>query len=125
MQLSVQGWEIFFNVAYTLVTAVVSLAILFFYKTRQPIYYGFLVWGLGFIFCACFFLGLYGESLETFMASKTTTLEDVLVKERLVSNLKILVFIVPGVMAGIAANLLTEFLLREKPRTYTHSRPTR
>lgn len=117
MQLSVQGWEIFFNVAYTLIIAIVSLTVLLLYKAKQPVYYGFLFWGFTLILCACFFLGLYGESLEVFMASRTTTQEEVLVRDRLVSSLKILVFIVPGVVAGIAANLLTEFLLREKPKT--------
>ena len=117
MHLSVQGWEIFFNIAYTVLTILVSLVILVLYKAKQPVYYGFFIWGFMLIVSACLFLGLYGESLETFMASRTTTPDEVLVKERMVSNLKILVFIVPGVMAGIAANLLTEFLLREKPKT--------
>ena len=116
MQLSLQGWEIFFNVAYTTLLAIVSLGILFLYKAKQPVYYGFLVWGFSMIFCACVFLGFYSESLDAFIATKTITPDELHVKERLISNLKILVFIVPGVMAGIAANLLSEFLLREKPK---------
>ena len=88
MQLSIHGWEVFFNIAYTAMLAVVAFFIFLFYKAKQPVYYGYLFWGFFLILCACFFLGLHGESLDGFIATKTKSPDEALVKENLITNLK-------------------------------------
>lgn len=115
MELSAHQWEMLFNIVYTVLTALVTFFIFVGIKAKQPKYYGLLIWAFFLILCASFFVGLYGESLEALQASVAKLPEEVEVKKNLISNLKILVFIVPGVMAAVAANLITEFLLRGKP----------
>jgi divalent metal cation (Fe/Co/Zn/Cd) transporter len=103
------------NIGYAVITGVIAIALILGIKARQPKYYGLLFWAIIILIAASFFFGLYGNWLEVFTKSSATSDIEKEVKNDLISTLKILVYIVPGVMAAVASNLITEFLLRDKP----------
>ncbi|MBI3524543.1 MAG: hypothetical protein HY066_08435 [Betaproteobacteria bacterium] len=115
MQLSPSGWETFFNVVYFGLALLFSVFVLANYRALRPKYYGLLYWALILILCASLLFGLYNGSLDLFLAMKGLKPEEEVVRTRLSENLRILVFVVPGVMLGIAANLITQFLNAPSP----------
>jgi hypothetical protein len=102
--------ETFFNVAYFGLPFLFFGPIIFGYRTFRPKYYGLLGWSLILILCASLLFGLYSESLEQFFALTGLKADEEIVRTRLSANLRVLTFIVPGIMLGIAANLITQFL---------------
>ncbi len=115
MDFSTDQLVILFNIVYATITALLSICIFIGYKVKQPKYYGLLLWAFVLIIFASFFVGLYGDALEAFQSTAAENFDEEKLKENMISSLKILVFIVPGVMVAIAANLITEFLLTTKP----------
>lgn len=115
MQLSPSGWETFFNIAYFGLALFFSVFVLAGYRAVRPKYYGLLGWALILILCASLLFGLYSGSLDLFLAMKGLKPEEEIVRARLSENLRILVFVVPGVMLGVAANLITQFLNAPSP----------
>ena len=112
---SPSDWETFYNVMYFGAALLVSLPILVFYRHLRPKYYGFLYWALVLILAAAVLFQLYGGSLDLFLAMKGLKPDEEAVRTHLTEDLRILVFVVPGVMLGVAANLITQFLNAPHP----------
>lgn len=106
---------VLFNIAYTLITLLISFFIFYFYKILQPKYYGLLFFAAFIAVISCFFLGFYNNALELFNHAVTSTPIEENIKTDMVQSLKVLVFIVPGIMAAVSANLVTEFMLKRNP----------
>ena len=111
MELSAQEWGIVFNTIFFGLAICFGLFVIFMYKKWQPIYYGYLMWSLVLMLFAAFLFGLYTLSINQIgMINNYESL-----KQNLLHNLSILIFVVPGVMLAVSANLLTEFLKLKKP----------
>lgn len=121
MQLSPSGWETLFNVIYFGLALLFSFFVLSGYRAIRPRYYGLLWWALILILCASLLFGLYSGSLDLFLAMKGLKPEEEVVRVRLSENLRILVFVVPGVMLAVAANLITQFLNAPSPSEQEHA----
>lgn len=115
MHLSPSGWETLFNIIYFGFALLFSLFILFGYRHLRPRFYGLLYWALVLILCASFLFQLYSGSLDVFLAMKGLKPDEEAVRLRLSEDLRILAFVVPGVMLGVAANLITQFLNTPNP----------
>lgn len=110
MQLSLSGWETLFNAIYFGLALLFSVFVLSGYRALRPKYYGLLCWALILILCAALLFGLYNGSLDIFLAMKGLKPDEEVVRTRLSENLRVLVFVVPGLMLAVAANLITQFL---------------
>lgn len=115
MHLSPSGWETLFNVIYFGFALGIAGFVLFLYRLNPPKYYGFLYWAVFLILGASFLFQMYSGSLDLFLEMKNLKPEEEAVRRRLTEDLRILVFVVPGVMLGIAANLITQFLNTPSP----------
>ena len=115
MSLSLSTWELIFNLAYFGLALVVAALIIYLYRAMRPKFYGFLYWSLVLILAASFFFGLYTITLDGFFSIQGLDSEEVASRTRLSTNVRILAFVVPGVMLAIAANLITQFLNTPKP----------
>jgi Ca2+/Na+ antiporter len=115
MQLSPSGWENFFNVIYFGLALLFSFFVLLGYRANRPRFYGLLFWALFLILCSWLLFSLYSESLDLFLAMKGLKPNENAVRIHLSENLRILVFVVPGVMLAVAANLITQFLNASSP----------
>lgn len=115
MQLSPSGWETLFNVIYFGLALLFSFLVLLGYRAIRPRYYGLLLWALFLILCSSLLFGLYSESLDLFLAMKGLKPQEEVVRVQMSENLRILVFVVPGVMLAVAANLITQFLNAPSP----------
>lgn len=115
MNRSPADWETLFNVFYFGCALVISLFVVVGYKSKPPKYYGLLYWALTLILGASFLFGLYNGSLEAFLEIRGLKAEEAAVRTRLTDNLRTLVFVVPGVMLAIAANLITQFMNTQAP----------
>ncbi|GEM_PF-4798478 len=97
-------------------TLFIGLALLLFfivmipYRALQPKGYGLLFYALLLTLCACLTYGLYNDELQVLADSIASSS----VTAKLASNLRILVFVVPGLMLGVAANLITAYLQAPK-----------
>ncbi len=115
MGLTLQDQATYLNIAYVILLFMIAIPVIFFIKLKQPIYYGYLFWGLVLTICAVFFIGAYSSYLELFINTTTKSSLEEEIKNDLISNLKVLVFIIPGLFLAISANFFTEFLKLKKP----------
>lgn len=115
MHLSASGWETFYNVIYFGFALVVAFFVLIGYRAYRPKYYGLLYWALVLILGASFLFQMYSGSLDVFLEMKNLKPDEEVIRKNLSEDLRILVFVVPGVMLGVAANLITQFLNTPKP----------
>lgn len=106
-QLSPSDGKILFNCIYYGLAFILSGFVLYFY----PQFHHDLFWGVVLILFASLLFGLYGESFEAFRVTKDALKpEEEAVRISLSENLRILAFVVPAVMLGVAVNLITQFL---------------
>lgn len=84
--------------------------VLILYRANRPKYYGLLYWALLLILGASLLFQIYSGSLDLFLEMKNLKPDEEAARRRLTEDLRILVFVVPGVMLGVAANLITQFL---------------
>lgn len=110
MHLSASGWETLFNVMYFGFALGIAVFVLFLYRVNRPKYYGLLYWALFLILGASFLFQIYSGSLDLFLEMKNLKPDEEVVRRRLTEDLRILVFVVPGILLGVAANLITQFL---------------
>jgi len=107
---SIEEWEIFFNVVCFGIILVINGFVLFMYRQTQPKFYRLLFWAVFLTFCSALTYGLYTALLDGFLVMKSTDGHMLAAKSRLVENMRLLALIVPGFMLAIAANLITSFL---------------
>lgn len=114
--MSAIGWEVFFNVVCFGIAIAIGGFVIFMYRQCPPKFYGLLLWALFLTLGAALTYGLYSALLEEFLAMKSTDGQIIAVKTRLAENMRLLAFIVPGLMLGVAANLITSFLQAFSPK---------
>jgi len=103
-------WELFFNViCFGIAIGCGGLTILM-YRSCQPKFYGLLLWALVLALCAAFTYGLYSSLLVAFLEMKSVDTQVVAASHRLSEKMRLLSFVIPGLMLGVAANLITTFL---------------
>jgi len=110
------GWEVFFNVICFGIAIAIGGFVIFMYRQYQPKFYGLLLWALFLTLGAALTYGLYSALLDEFLAMKSADGQILAVKARLADNMRLLAFIVPGLMLGVAANLITSFLQAPSPK---------
>jgi len=116
MELTTSGWEILFNYIYFGLAIGLGGLVIFMCKWKKLVYYGYIFWGVILIFFAACLLNFYSASLKLFIDVTLSTTSEEAVRKNLIENLEILVFIVPGVMLAVAANLITDFLKLDNPQ---------
>lgn len=114
--MSAAGWEIFFNTVCVSVAIAIGGFVMFMYRQWQPKFYGLLLWALFLTLGAALTYGLYSALLDAFLAMKSADGQVVAVKTRLAENMRLLAFLVPGLMLAVAANLITTFLQAPSPK---------
>lgn len=82
----------------------------------QPRFYGLLFWALFLTLGAAMTYGMYTALLEAFGAMKSSDAQVIAASGRLAENMRLLSFVVPGLMLAVAANLITEFLHAPRPQ---------
>lgn len=91
------------------------LLIIYLYKSLPPKYYGLLLWGVILILWASFNFGWLSEAIFKIETSTVNDDSEKSLKYIVLTNLQVWVYVVPAVTAAVGANLITEFLLRNKP----------
>jgi len=114
------GWEIFFNIICFGIAIMIGGFVIFMYRQFQPKFYGLLLWALFLTLSAAFTYGLYSSMFETFLDMTSTDPEILAAGSRLAENMKLLSFVVPGLMLGVAVNLITTFLQASNPQCGKH-----
>ena len=81
--------------------------------------------GIVLILCASLLFGLYSESRDMFLAARDLKSDEEVVRTNLAETLYVLALVIPAVMLGVAANLITHFLVAPPPlkRNREKSRP--
>ncbi len=110
-QLTPSGVEIFLNIANFTPAFILSGLVLYFYPQCHH-KFADLLCAVILIFFASFLFGLYSGLSEVFHIMKGDGLrsEEEAVRIHLIEDLRVLVLVVPAVMLGVAANLITQFL---------------
>jgi hypothetical protein len=115
MKLSSGEAEIFFNgICFGVAILIGGFAIVM-YRAWQPKFYGLLIWALFLILGAALTFGLYSSLLESFLAMKSIDKNVLVVRDRLAENVRLLAFVIPGLMLAVAANLITTFMQTPSP----------
>lgn len=109
------GWEIFFNVICFGVALTMGGFVIYMYREFPPKFFGLLIWALFLSLGAAFTYGLYTSLLEAFMSINSADTDVKAAGSRLADNMRLLSFVVPGLMLGVAVNLITAFLHAPKP----------
>ncbi len=108
-----------YPLAINLLVAFTSLfpliVMLYLYKAMPPKYYGLLMWGVILVVWSAFNLGWMSEAITLLNNSNVSASAEKSVKRTVLANLQIWVYLVPAVTAAIGANLITEYLTRNKP----------
>lgn len=86
------------------------------YRRCQPKFYGLLLWAFFLTLSAAFTYGLYTMILDFLVTMKGGHEEARTALSDLAENMKLLAFVVPGLMLGVAANLITDFLQAPSPK---------
>ncbi len=129
MQLSLPGQKIFFNFVYVAIPSYLSFNFLIIYWLRLIYdgpykdcvrYYCPLIGALYLLCSAAALFGLYDESINAFNDAHFLELDEKVVQISLVENLRVLQFVVPTVMVGIAVTLITEFLKTSSPLKHSN-----
>lgn len=115
--MSPAGWEYLFNTICLGIAVLIGGFTVFMYRLFQPKFYGLLLWAFFLTLCAALTYGIYTSLLDAFLGMKTIDKEVVLVKSRLADNMRLLAFVVPGLMLGVAVNLITAFIQAPNPRS--------
>jgi hypothetical protein len=110
---SLSDWETFVNVTNFGLAFIIGAIPLTLYRSGSKLMD--LLYAILLILGASLLFGLYTESYDMFRAAWGLKPEEEVVRTRLTENLHILVFIVPGVMLAVAANLITSFLSARPP----------
>lgn len=108
--MSTAGWEVLSNAICFGVAFLIGGFMIFMYRQYQPRLYGRLVWAGFLILAAAFCYGLYTAMLESFTDMKPSDASMAAASARLAENLKLLAFVVPAVLLGVAVNLVTAFM---------------
>ena len=105
------------NLGIAVALLIPSLVWVAFYKRAAPRYYGVLLFAIGFILWAAIEAGALHESIELLKqrAEARGGANDVGAYQHAIIELGVWLYIVPAVTAAIGANLITHFLLSEKP----------
>lgn len=110
------GWEVLFNTICFGVALAIGGFVLYMYRQVQPKFFGLLLWALFLSLSAAFTYGLYSSMLEAFQGIKSADPGVTAAGSRLADNMKLLSFVVPGLMLGVAVNLITAFLQAPNPK---------
>ena len=104
---------------FNIIISVVFLAPLFMmvwaYKQHPPKYYGLLFWSCFIIIWSIIGLGFLSETLEKLISMTPLPAEHEQVNNEIISNLRLWVIVAPAISLAVAANLISEFLVRNRP----------
>ena len=118
--MSAAVWEVIFNsICFGIAIAIGGFTIIM-YRQFQPKFYGLLVYAFILTLGAAFTYGLYSDMLDAFLAMKSTGDDVLAAKTHLAENMRLLSFVVPGLMLAVAANLITAFLQAPTPGRNEH-----
>lgn len=104
------GWELLFNAICLSVALSIGGFMIFMFRKFQPKFFGLLIWAFFLTLGAALTYGLYSSLLDSFQALKSSDPVITAAGVRLADNMKLLSFVVPGLMLGVAVNLITAFL---------------
>jgi hypothetical protein len=110
---SPSDWEILFNVIYIGIGFFIGTIPLALYRPGSRLLD--LICAIMLILGASLLFGLYSESRDIFLAARDLKPDDEVVRTNLSQTLYILALVVPAVMLGVAANLITAFLFAGPP----------
>ena len=114
------GWEVLFNTICFGAALAIGGFVLYMYRQFQPKFFGLLLWALFLSLSAAFTYGLYSSMLEAFQAMRSADPGVTAAGSRLADNMKLLSFVVPGLILGVAVNLITAFLQAPNPKRSGH-----
>ncbi|WP_422139041.1 hypothetical protein [Endozoicomonas sp. ALC020] len=108
-------YPIIFNIVISLVFLAPLLMMIWAYKQHPPKYFGLLFWSIAIIFWSVAGLNLLSETLEKLISMTPLPAEHEEVNNKIISNLRLWVVVAPAISLAVAANLISEFLFRNRP----------
>ncbi|MCP4274191.1 MAG: hypothetical protein GY781_19890, partial [Gammaproteobacteria bacterium] len=102
------------SIGFLVVALVISISLIVLIRKTKPKKHGLLFWSGILVISAATFYEVYSRNIQgirSSIGSGDITASSPFIA--VVNTLEVLSFIVPGIMAAVAANLLTEYILRK------------
>lgn len=113
--MQVETYPLVMNIAVATISVLPILVMLYLYKSKPPKYYGLFLWGVLLICYSGFVFGWLSDAIYLLNEAAVWNENEKKVRNEIVSNLKVWVYLFPAVTAAVGVNLISAYLTKEKP----------